>query len=508
MAIITVLYEHALSLLAVFSVLYVLRKLFIYNRLRQFGGHAWTGFSDWPHSLAILRKDCHEWYAEANEKYGPIARIGPNLLITSSPEVWVHVNKEPEYKRSDWFYHALRIEYRRDNVFTMTDNAQHEKRRLQMMPGYSGRENLDLEKSIDESIQKLLNLVRNKYISTETRAIPMDLAKKVQYLTLDVISGVGLGKTFGMLDADSDIHDYLKSTEDGLLANQILFAMGLSWLVQAPIIGKFIAPAAGDGSSYGHMMQTCYQYVNDRASNPTDKRSDMLASFMRHGLRDDALRSEATEQIIAGSDTTAGSIRAILLHVITNPRVYSTLQKEIDDAVRDGKAPAAGEGIISAAQGKQLPYLQAVIREGWRMWPPVPSFFSRDVPRGGDVVEVDGKDVYIPGGTYLGYSGNAMHRNKDIYGEDSNVFRPERWFEPNEEKLDRMLRTIELTFGHGRWKCLGKPVAQLEIVKTVFEMLRNFDIALIDPTKPWNAQYCIGLFIISDMWVQVMARDN
>jgi hypothetical protein len=47
----------------------------------------------------------------------------------------MHVNNKPGYKRSDWYYQAARIEYRRDNVFSQTDNDKHEQRRKQMAPG-------------------------------------------------------------------------------------------------------------------------------------------------------------------------------------------------------------------------------------------------------------------------------------------------------------------------------------------------------------------------------------
>jgi len=47
----------------------------------------------------------------------------------------MHVNNKPGYKRSDWYYNAARIEYRRDNVFSQTDNEKHERRRKQMAPG-------------------------------------------------------------------------------------------------------------------------------------------------------------------------------------------------------------------------------------------------------------------------------------------------------------------------------------------------------------------------------------
>src|SRR3954452_15635587 len=111
------------------------------------------------------------------------------------------------------------------------------------------------------------------------------------------------------------------------------------------------------------MIAACFRLVDERATSSTDERADILASFMRHGLAGDELRTEALEQIIAGSDTTAGAIRGTLLYLITNPRVYLKLQHEIDDATRRGFAPSKDEGLITAAQARNLPYLQAVIRE-------------------------------------------------------------------------------------------------------------------------------------------------
>lgn len=476
-----------------------------YVKLRNFRGPFWTNFSSWPHRRELLKNTCHEWYGELSERYGPIVRIAPNVLITSSPDVWAHVNNKPGYKRSDWYYVACRIEHRRDNVFTQTDNRKHDHRRKQMAPGYSGRENPHLENSIDQRLQDFLDLVRSKYLSTSAGAVPMDLARKVQFFTLDVISGVGLGKTFGMLQSDADVEDYLKSSEEGLFIANVGLALGFSWLTQAPFIGRFIAPSPKDKKGFGKMMATCFRYVDERVSSPTDKRSDMLASFIRHGLAGDELRSEALEQIVAGSDTTASGIRGTLLHIITNPRVYTKLQREIDDAVRDGKAPSSG--LIAHAQARQLPYLQATIREALRVWPPVTNIFSRDVPPGGDTVKVDGKEVFLPGGACIGYSALGMHHSPEIYGSDAKVFRPERWFESDEEKLAAMLRTNELIFGYGKFQCLGKSVAQIEIGKIIFELLRNFDIALTNPTRPWNALNYLGLFSISDMWVQAVERN-
>ncbi|KAJ5780422.1 hypothetical protein N7457_005582 [Penicillium paradoxum] len=485
---------------------YIFITITKYVKLRQFRGPSWTNISHWPHSIALLRGNCHEWYAEVNKKHGPIARIAPGRLITSSPDVWMHVNNKPGYKRSDWYYRAVRLEYRKDNVFSQTDNVKHEQRRKQMAPGYSGRENPNFEGSIDEQVHGLLNLIRSKYLSSEQEIVPMDLSKKIQYFTVDVISSVGLGKAFGMLQNDQDVDEYLQSTDEGLSIANTALAMGFSWLAQAPFIGQFIAPSPNDNNGFGRMMAACFRLVNERAANPFDDRSDMLASFMRHGLLDDELRSEALEQILAGSDTTAAAIRGTLLHIVTTPRVYIKLRGEIDDAVHRGNAPSEDQGLITAAQAKQLPYLQAVIREGLRIRPPVANVFPRDIPKGGDTVVVDGERVFLPGGACIGYSAYAMHHSEKVYGKDAGAFRPERWLESDPDKLALMTHTNELIFGFGRFQCLGKVVAQIEIGKIIFELFRNFDIAFVNPTHPWDVRNNAGLFSISNMWVQVVER--
>lgn len=339
---------------------------------------------------------------------------------------------------------------------------------------YSGRENHDLEAAVDARVQEFVQLIRSKYISTEQQVIPMECAKKVQYFTLDVISSVGLGRSFGMLVNDRDVSDYIKSSEEGLYMATVFMALGISWLAHVPWFGRLLAPSPKDPTGFGKMIATCFRYVDQRAADPTDERSDMLASFIRHGLVEDELRTEAAEQVVAGSDTTSSAINGVFLHLTANPRVQRKLQREIDEAVQSGDSsylPASN--IIPHERARQLPYLQAVIREAMRVRPPVVNIFSKNVPPGGDTVTVDGQSVFIPGGTCIGYSAGAMHHDKALYGDDAQSFRPERWFEKDAEKLAAMTRTNDLIFGDGKWQCLGKPVAMIELGKIIFEVRRG-----------------------------------
>lgn len=488
-------------------VIYAGNKYRAYNRLKSFKGPFSTGFSELWHSLVMLGCRSHLVYDKVCQKYGPIARLGPNDLITSSPELIAHMNAvRSPYTRTFWFYRGTRFEPGKDHVFSQLDEEKHNKRRQQMASGYSGKENLALESSIDARLLDLIHLIRSKYVSSDT---PMDLARKVQYFTLDVISEIGFGQTFGDLKADADLNDYAKSSEEGLFALTVAASLGLNWLLHIPWVGRLVGPSEKDKTGFGKMMSTARILVDERVKSSTDTRSDMLASFIRHGMSKEDIFSESLLQILAGSDTTATAIRGITLYLFTHPRAYTKLQTEIDTAVKEGRAPISPK-IISDAESRNLEYLQAVIKEGIRMYPPVTDLLSKCVPDGGDTVVVEGKSIFLPGGTNVGYAAWPMHRSKEVYGEDADVFRPERWLlednEKNREKIAAMNRTSEMIFGYGRYQCLGKPIARMELGKAIFELMRNFDWGLVNPETPWKMTNYLGIFEHSDMWVQVADR--
>lgn len=158
-----------------------------------------------------------------------------------------------------------------------------------------------------------------------------------------------------------------------------------------------------------------------------------------------------------------------MLHIITIPRVYNKLRAEISKTTYS-------EPIIPDSIGRDLPYLQAVIKEGLRIFPPVAGLMSKQVPPQGDTW----KGQFIPGGTSVGYCAWGIFRREDIWGSDAGEFRPERWIESPPEKIKEMESALDLIFSYGRWQCLGRPVALMELNKIYVEVsLPN--LAIYDP---------------------------
>ena len=194
----------------------------------------------------------------------------------------------------------------------------------------------------------------------------------------------------------------------------------------------------------------------------------MLGAFKRAGLTEAEAAGEALLQVIAGTDTSASTMRTLLLCLMTTPGAYSALQREIDSGIASGAISAP----IRDSEARRMPYLQACIREALRFMPPAVGLFFKQVPPRGDVIA----GHHVPGGTQIGHSEIALQRNKAIFGDDADLFVPERWLPGEGEgddgaaRLARMTSTVDLVFHYGKWQCLGKPVALMEFNKLFVEV--------------------------------------
>lgn len=187
----------------------------------------------------------------------------------------------------------------------------------------------------------------------------------------------------------------------------------------------------------------------------------MIGAFVRNGIPQKQIEAEILIQIMAGSDTTAATIRSTILRLLTSPRVLAKFRAEIDSAVAKDRV----SNPIQQSEAKDLPYLQAIIKEGLRINPPFLGQLSKEVPAGGDTYN----GIYLPAGTRIGHNTFSLCRSP-VFGEDVDLFRPERWLEAEPTAKREMEKTLELVFGYGRWGCLGKSVANMEMDKIYFEV--------------------------------------
>src|SRR6202012_3006690 len=138
------------------------------------------------------------------------------------------------------------------------------------------------------------------------------------------------------------------------------------------------------------------------------------------------IRDQLLSILVAGRDTTASLLCFLFLVLSQNEQVFKKLRQIIVNEFGTYEAPRN----ITFSSLKACTYLQWCLQETLRLYPTVPLNSRRSVvdttlPRGGGP---DGlSPVFVPRGTEVNDSVYATHRDKVLWGDDANDFRPERW---------------------------------------------------------------------------------
>ncbi|XP_061709525.1 cytochrome P450 4C1-like [Cydia pomonella] len=153
--------------------------------------------------------------------------------------------------------------------------------------------------------------------------------------------------------------------------------------------------------------------------------------------------------VMAGSDTTALGAAFTLLLLARHPAVQDRLRRELTEVLGRGDA-------LSAAALARLRYLDAVVREALRLYPPVP-VTVREVH---EDVELPG-GLVLPAGVAVLLNTWATHRSAAYWGADADCFRPERFLQAPPRHPAQFM-----PFGYSTRNCLGSQYAMLAM-KTV-----------------------------------------
>ncbi|MCJ1269296.1 hypothetical protein MMC22_009187 [Lobaria immixta] len=505
-------FKHAHTFLFSFSgflvlsvLLYIVHCLIQYVRLRQFKGPQTVGFSKIWLLRSVTSGMMHHHFLQVNRKYGSTARIGPQTLLTCDVEL-IHRMNAPRssYRRSDW-YTGSRFVPGEDSLLSEVDEAQHKKLRAAMTPAYAINGNDALEHGIDRQLTTLLDLIKSKYVSpSSSTSTLMDWGMKASFFTVDSITDVTFGEPVGDLAEDADKFEFLSNTESSLPIVSVFTCY--TWmlkLLQIPVFHKLIAPSPEERSGFGRIMGFARDAVRQRFGPTKVVRQDMLGAFIRHGLSQSEAEANGILQLVAGSDPVATTLRAAVLYISTRPAVLSALRSELYKHNLKPNSPATS--IISNKEARAIPYLVACVKEVLRIHPPIVGLLEKQVGPQGDTLP-DGRS--IPSNTKIGVSIWAIQRDQHVYGEDADVFRPERWLEVvEEERRRRMERSLGLVFSGGRFTCIGKELAITQCLKVLAELFSRFDIEIVNPERPWHS-VAYGIFCQYDQWVRIAERKN
>jgi Cytochrome P450 len=210
-----------------------------------------------------------------------------------------------------------------------------------------------------------------------------------------------------------------------------------------------------------------YLFLQELASQTTDKKR---------------IRAEAISVLFASRDSTAALLTNVWFELSKRPDIWARLSQEI--ATLNGSKPTYEEL-------KNLKYLRAVLNESQRLYPIVPAngLIAREdtvLPLGGG--EDEKSPILVKKGQFVLLPVYAIHRRKDLYGEDADTFRPERWLDTQDEKGLRM-GWAYLPFSGGPRVCPGRKL-------TLF----TDPILPFPPVQPNSCLNCFGVHITQSPW--------
>lgn len=165
----------------------------------------------------------------------------------------------------------------------------------------------------------------------------------------------------------------------------------------------------------------------------------------------------------AANKTTADALTMLIHHLALDQEVQDKLRKSIEE------------------EGMESEYLSWCIHESLRLYPPAPVGCSRTITK--DYTTKEG--YLIPAGTIVYTSSYSIHRDPEYWGQDAEVYRPERW--ANSKDFDPVQF---LAFGAGKRNCIGKFFAMHEIKMLMSSLLTKFKFERSALTSDDNSFSC------------------
>ncbi|KAJ5441811.1 hypothetical protein N7491_004217 [Penicillium cf. griseofulvum] len=451
------------------------------------------GWTNLWRMLHVRRGNYHLVIQELHKKYGPVVRIGPNVLDLDIPGLIKTIyNIKSDYLKTE-FYHGSsaknngKIIY---NLFSECNPKVHTQEKRPISKYYSLAGVLLLEPHIDDMTSCLCQRLEEEFIDGSNPAKTCDLGEWIAYYTWDVVGNATFSQPIGYLEKGHDFDNTLG------IAN---VAMDYFSLVgQIPILDHLLDknPVYRIGPpSFGTVTNISVQHFMDRLQNKDThyydtSKPDFLDKFIEakekcpEVVDDMQIISYLMINMIAGADTTGVTINAALYFSLKHPHVWERLRAEIP--VHD----TSESTVISYKSAKQFTYLSAVVREAMRCHPAVAMLLERYVPEGGLALP-DGS--LVPAGSIVGINPYIVGRNKSVWGEDAEEFRPERWLrdetrETEDAFQERLLsmNKADLSFGGGSCSCIGKHLDPLEVYKVIATLVSRYDIKLAQPEKDWK----------------------
>ncbi|KAF9043394.1 cytochrome P450 [Panaeolus papilionaceus] len=448
------------------------------------------------------------------ETYGGVFNakgvLGENLLYTFDPKVLHHilVKDQNVFRKANINILSTRLIFGKGLLGTVGDH--HKKQRKSLNPVFSIAHMRQMVPMFYEITHKLETSLVNQVKGGEKE---LDMAFWMGRTALELIGQSGFGHSFDNLSETYNEHDYSTAIKKMVPAFSRLSFLRQYFLKPILKIGtpEFRRRMIDFSPIQSIKMMRDVVYVmhdtslkiyqskkqallegNQAVAEQVGKGKDILSILMKQNMEaseedrldEEEIYAQISTFTFAGMDTTSNALCRTLWLLSQNKAAQTRLRQEVREAIAKKGGDIEYDDLVS------LPYLDEVCRETLRIHTPVPHIVrepTEDIilPLSQPITLNDGRvtsEILVPKGTTCLLSLLGSNVNVELWGDDANEWKPDRWLNPLPEKvIEAHLPGIYshlMTFAAGGHACIGFKFSQLEMKVVLAILVSRFEFRL------------------------------
>ncbi|KAK5049089.1 hypothetical protein LTR84_005512 [Exophiala bonariae] len=352
---------------------------------------------------------------------------------------------------------------------TTASGKEHARYRKLLAPAFSPKALEEQQPIINKYVDQLIQV-----LSGESGKNPVDISSFLHWTLFDIIGDLTFGESFGGLEFkryDPWIQSVFYYIKLGRIAGYLSHQF---WIVRK--ILPYIIPQKIREKQAAHYQRTS-KTLKTRLDKGATERPDFMSLILRNQGKDDELTFQemvpnASSLILAGSETTSTLLSGAIFLLAQHREVYKKASTELRDTFRK-------DSNITFREVDKLPYLDAVLKESLRLYPPIPAGLDRIVA---DPAGITVAGHWLPQGTMASVHQLAANTYSECW-VGSTSFIPERWL--GDPKFEHDERDILQPFNVGPRDCIGRNLAYINMRLILARILHKFDIQLVNEGQDW-----------------------
>ncbi|KAL6806281.1 cytochrome P450 [Trichoderma sp. SZMC 28013] len=253
-------------------------------------------------------------------------------------------------------------------------------------------------------------------------------------------------RVFPSFENQSTVEKFFGATLPAIISPHLLFKLPLKPIQEFHQGMNFLQEFC-----LSQIRQKKQEIKDDKNDNIDVREKDILSAIIASGLEDESeILSHILTILAAGHESTAITLAWAIFKLAQYPIVQDKLRAELLAATRNMKEEGMTLDDINS-----LTYLRCFLMEVFRLYPAFPAMMRE----AGNETLVG--DLHIPKGKQIMVSPYAVNRSQELWGDDAEEFRVERW----EESYSGGAKSSQafLTFSSGPRICIGKDFATLSL---------------------------------------------